>query len=80
MILDPPLTTLKESELDDAKEEDFVSSSLQDGFFTFLADEFVDKQAIIIENKQPPKSIVGRFNDIVFTRDKGEGRYGFFEK
>lgn len=80
LILDSPLTTLKESELDDAKEEDFVSSSLQDGFFTFLADEFVDKQAIIIENKQPPKSIVGRFNDIVFKRDKGEGRYGFFEK
>lgn len=79
LVLDSPLTTLKESELDHAKEGDVIDSSLQDGFYTFLANTFGDKQAIIIENKRPPASLAGKFNDIVFTREN-YGRYGFFAK
>jgi len=80
LVLDSPLTTLKESELEDAKEDDFVENSLQDGLFTFFADKFKDKQVIIIDNKQPPKSLLGKYHDITFTKGRSEGRYGFFNK
>ncbi len=79
LVLDSPLTTLKESEISEASEDDFVDNSLQDGLFTFFADNFNDKQVIIIDNKQPPKSLNGKYNDIFFTKGRGEGRYGFFK-
>lgn len=79
LVLDSPLTTLKESEITEAGEDDFVDSSLQDGLFAFFSDSFKDKQAIIIDNKQPPKSIVGKYHDITFTKGRSEGRYGFFK-
>jgi len=79
LVLDSPLTTLKESENEEASEDDSVDSSLQDGLFTFFADNFNDKQVIIIDNKQPPKSLNGKYNDIFFTKGRGEGRYGFFK-
>jgi len=79
LILDSPLTTLKESEMATAIEDDFISNSLQDGLFCFLADKFKDSQAIIIDNKEPPKSLNGKVNSIVFTKGLSQGRYGFFE-
>ncbi len=78
IVLDSPLTTLKESEIAEASADDFVDNSLQDGLFTFFADSFNDKQAIIIDNKQPPKSLLGKYHDITFTKGRSEGRYGFF--
>ena len=80
LVLDSPLTTLKESELEDRQDDDFVENTLQDGLFTFFADEFKDKQAIIIDNKQPPKSLAGKYHDIPFSRGQNNGRYGFFKK
>lgn len=80
LVLDSPLTTLKESEGAETSEGDFVDSSLQDGLFSFFSDEFADKQVIIIENKQPPKSLSGKYNDITFTKGRSEGRYGFFKE
>jgi hypothetical protein len=77
LVLDSPLTTLKESEITEAHEDDFIDNSLQDGLFTFFADSFKDKQAIIIDNKQPPKSLLGKYHDITFTKGRSEGRYGF---
>jgi hypothetical protein len=79
LVLDSPLTTLKESEIAEASADDFVDNSLQDGLFTFFADSFNDKQAIIIDNKQPPKSLLGKYHDITFTKGRSEGRYGFFK-
>lgn len=78
LVLDSPLTTLKESEITESREDDFVDNSLQDGLFTFFADSFKDKQAIIIDNKQPPESLLGKYHDITFTKGRSEGRYGFF--
>lgn len=80
LVLDSPLTTLKESEITEAHEDDFIDNSLQDGLFTFFADSFKDKQAIIIDNKQPPKSLLGKYHDITFTKGRSEGRYGFFKE
>ncbi|MCB2356416.1 AAA family ATPase [Clostridium estertheticum] len=79
LVLDSPLTTLKESESVEASEDDFVDNSLQDGLFTFFAKKFTDKQVIIIDNKQPPKSLLGKYHDITFTKGRSEGRYGFFK-
>jgi len=78
LVLDSPLTTLKESEISEAIEDDFVDSTLQNGLFKFFAENFTDKQVIIIDNKQPPVSLMGKYNDIVFTKGSSEGRYGFF--
>lgn len=78
LILDSPLTTLKESELNDVQDDDFVDNFLQDGLFSFFSDKFSDKQVIIIDNKVPPKSLSGRYHDIAFTKGRSEGRYGFF--
>ncbi|MBU5483336.1 exonuclease [Clostridium sp. MSJ-11] len=78
LVLDSPLTTLKESEIAEAKEDDFIDNSLQDGLFTFFAEGFNDKQVIIIDNKQPPKSLLGKYHDITFTKGLAKGRYGFF--
>ncbi|OOM14500.1 hypothetical protein [Clostridium saccharobutylicum] len=80
LVLDSPLTTLKESEIAEATKDDLIDTSLQDGLFTFFVDNFNDKQAIIIDNKQPPKSLEGKYNDIFFTKGHCDGRYGFFSK
>lgn len=80
LVLDSPLTTLKESEIAEASADDFVDNSLQDGLFTFFANSFNDKQAIIIDNKQPPKSLLGKYHDITFTKGRSHGRYGFFKE
>ena len=79
LVLDSPLTTLKEWEADRASKDDFIDKSLQDGLFTFFAENFNDKQAIIMDNKQPPKSLIGKYNEISFTKDRSEERYGFFK-
>lgn len=79
LILDSPLTTLKESEMKTVKEDDFIDATLQDGFFAFLAKSFKNNQAIVIENKKPPQTLKGNYNDIEFTKDINRGRYGFFD-
>jgi len=80
LVLDSPLTTLKEYELDNKQDDDFIDNSLQDGLFTFFAENFKDKQVIIIDNKQPPKSLSGKYHEITFTRSQNTGRYGLFKK
>ncbi|EDT73890.1 hypothetical protein [Clostridium butyricum] len=79
LILDSPLTTLKEEEIKkgNIKEDDMINESLQDSMFISIANNCSNKQIIIIENKDIPKEAEGKCNHIVFTKNKEFGRYGF---
>jgi len=80
LILDSPLTTLKEDEIQNkgVAEGDIIKESLQEGMFKSLADNCGNKQVIIIENKVPPNEIEEKSNIIKFTKNSSLGRYGFF--
>lgn len=80
LILDSPLTTFHEGKgasqsLDDADGE-IVTPEVQDSFFEALA-ETKDIQIIILENKEPPESILKHSTLIRFTKRLDTGRYGF---
>ena len=80
LVLDSPVTTLKEDEIDkgNINEDDMIDSSLQDALFVTLSKEPLNKQIIILENKELPQQIEGKCNHIKFTKGKSKGRYGFF--
>lgn len=79
LVLDSPLTTLKEEKINkgNIEEGDMIEESLQDSMFISLAKNCKNKQVIIIENKEIPEEVEGKCNHIVFTKDKNYGRYGF---
>jgi septal ring factor EnvC (AmiA/AmiB activator) len=76
VILDSPLTTLREGPKDVISGED-VSGEIQKAFFENLADTPQDEQIIILENKVPPEDVRSRINYLEF-RKEGEGREGFY--
>lgn len=73
IVLDSPLTTLREGENIPGEE---VAPSMQESFFNYLA-ELTDVQTIVLENKEPPLAASKKCNLIKFTRNN-LGRYGFF--
>lgn len=73
VIMDSPLVTLKEKETGTD-----VPDKMQNAMFNDVAKNNADQQVIIFENKQPTVPIVGKINQVVFTKDKNIGRYGFF--
>lgn len=78
IILDSPLTTYKEG--DDLSEEDSeeVAADVIYAFYKDIADSFHDSQVIIFENKEPDMSIIPKLNYQHFTKNRNQGRYGFF--
>lgn len=80
LILDSPLTTLKEKDRENGlRESDVneVSADLQTALFKLFYDNSEGKQFIIIENKEVDENVVNGINYIKFTKDKNHGRYGF---
>lgn len=75
VVLDSPLTTLKETAPTGQKDED-VSESVQQAFFADLAGR--TDQIIILENKVPSDDLRSQINLIEFTHQITEGRYGLF--
>lgn len=75
VILDSPLTTLREKQQDVISEE--VSGEIQKAFFEHLAETPQDEQIIILENKVPPENVKWRINYLEF-RKEGDGRKGFY--
>jgi len=80
LVLDSPVTTLKEDEIEkgNINKDDMIDSSLQDALFVTLSKEPLNKQIVILENKELPQQIEGKCNHIKFTKGKSKGRYGFF--
>lgn len=73
LILDSPVNAFKDLEANEKLPE-----SVQNRFFEFLADNFSDKQLIVIENDLVLDDLARNINVIEFTRNKKLGRYGFF--
>ncbi|ANE45857.1 hypothetical protein SY83_05540 [Paenibacillus swuensis] len=79
IILDSPVTTLKENEIKSGNfdEGDIIDVSMQDKMFESLSKCSSEKQVIIIENKELPTGLTN-CNHIAFTKGERAGRYGFF--
>lgn len=79
LLLDSPVTTLKENDSKDGtdKDDEMIDVSMQDSLFIALSKKSRDRQVIIFENKELPQQ-VEKCNHIEFTKGKSVGRYGFF--
>lgn len=76
LLLDSPLTTLKEAHPNPTKAQE-VKSDIQQSFFHSLAN-LERIQTIVLENKEPPAELADS-NIVEFTkRDFPGERYGFF--
>lgn len=78
VVLDSPLTTYKEGDDLPEEEGDEVTSDLIYGFYRDIAESFKDSQIIIFENKEPDPSVIPMLNYQHFTKNRNNGRYGFF--
>ena len=78
VVLDSPLTTYKEGDDQPENEADAITGDLIYGFYRDIADNFRDSQIIIFENKEPDPSVIPMLNYQHFTKNRNNGRYGFF--
>ncbi len=78
VVLDSPLTTYKEGDDQPEDEADAITGDLIYGFYRDIADSFRDSQIIIFENKEPDPSVIPMLNYQHFTKNRNNGRYGFF--
>ena len=75
VILDTPLRAYREPE---GLEDDLTGTDLNVKFYDYLAGLPSDRQVIIVENTDPPASIVARPQVVMFSKNPHSGRYGFF--
>jgi hypothetical protein len=79
VILDTPLNPYKGVTPTPGDGEDKpIPLDVKAAFWKYLADEKSDDQIIIIENEGPAPDIIERLTYHSFSRNKAEGRYGFF--
>jgi hypothetical protein len=76
IILDSPLTTFKEKDKDGNKDE--VDDMVKKSFYNHLANNFSNEQIIVFENVEPDSQIKGKITYYHFSKNKNNGRYGFF--
>ena len=75
VILDTPLRAYREPE---GNEDDLRGTDLNLMFYNYLAALPEDRQVIVIENTDPPVSIIARPQVELFGKNPHSGRYGFF--
>lgn len=79
VILDSPLTTLKEQRHNIHPEDiDEVPGEVQAAFFEDLAQTPASEQIIVIENKRPPLYLKDQIKYTEFVGPAGVGRSGFY--
>lgn len=78
VVLDSPLTTYKEGDPEPGEEDKEVAEDMIYAFYQDIADNFIDSQVIVFENKEPDTAIIPQLNYEHFTKSRGNGRYGFF--
>ena len=74
VVIDSPLITFKEKDSGEEKISEVVKSS----FYKYLAENFKKQQVIVLENADPQKELLDKINYYHFTKNKNNGRYGFF--
>jgi hypothetical protein len=75
VILDSPLLAYREP---DGSEDDLTGTDLKEQFYTYLAELPEDRQVIIVENSDPPATIMDRPQVEMFSKNPHSGRYGLF--
>jgi peptidoglycan hydrolase CwlO-like protein len=73
IVIDSPLTTFKDKEVSITEDDSFELDEL---FFDDIRETSLESQIVIFENKIPKK--IDGINIIEFTKNKNQGRYGFF--
>lgn len=76
VVLDSPLVTFRSADKI-VNTDEKVTDDMKTGFYTSLSNLNSDSQIIVIENDDPPESILKNINYIHFTKDPTQGRYGF---
>ena len=75
VILDSPLLAYKEPQGDD---ENIAGTDLKERFYEHLLKFMGTQQLFIVENTEPPASLLNNINHETFTGNPNEGRYGLF--
>ncbi|CAI0944234.1 Uncharacterised protein [Serratia ficaria] len=75
VVLDSPLLAYREP---DGTEDDLTGTDLQEQFYEYLEAMPSNTQVIVVENTDPPASIVKREQSLMFSKNPHHGRYGLF--
>lgn len=75
VVLDSPLLAYREP---DGAEDDLTGTDLQEKFYAYLEALPIDTQVIVVENTDPPESIMKREQSMMFGKNPHHGRYGLF--
>ncbi len=75
VVLDSPLLAYREP---DGNEDDLTGTDLQEQFYSYLVSLPEDSQIIVVENTNPPDSIMKREQSQMFGKNPHHGRYGLF--
>ncbi|MEA3004450.1 MAG: hypothetical protein QOH81_3238 [Sphingomonadales bacterium] len=75
VVLDSPLLSYREPE---GASDDLRGTDLNDHFYEYLAALGANRQAIVVENTDPPAVIQSSPQSIMFSGIPGKGRAGFF--
>jgi septal ring factor EnvC (AmiA/AmiB activator) len=75
VVLDSPLLAYREP---DGTEDDLTGTDLQEQFYAYLEALPIDTQVIVVENTDPPDSIMKRQQSLMFGKNPHHGRYGLF--
>ncbi|MBX3401594.1 MAG: hypothetical protein KF873_22925 [Gemmataceae bacterium] len=76
VVLDTPVNPYKGPTPTNPAER--VSDAVKTAFFEYLAGDTSGDQVIVMENEEPPPSVLDRVRCFEFTRNRSVGRYGFF--
>ncbi|MTT32052.1 AAA family ATPase [Terrilactibacillus sp. BCM23-1] len=80
IVIDSPVTTFKDKlQKITIENDEAIPLDKQNAFFNDLAQNYNNRQIIIFENKEPLGNIKEQINYIEFTKDRNQGRYGFFK-
>ena len=75
VILDSPLLAYRAPE---GPEDDLTGTDLNEKFYAYLSSLPNDRQVIIVENSDPPPTIIGLPQVTMFSKNPHNGRYGLF--
>jgi len=74
IALDTPLLAYREPE---GEEDDLTGTDVQDRFYEYLS-QHSSRQTIVLENTDPPDTLINDPQTIFFSKNPHQGRYGFF--
>lgn len=81
VVLDSPLTTYKQADQDRGEEQseaDKIAGDMVYSFYSDVAENYKDRQIIILDNQEPDVSLIPSVTYYHFSKNRNMGRFGFF--